>query len=48
MKEADKEKVKKLRALAELIKKGEAGVNREGQIVDLKENPKAVKIPPHV
>jgi hypothetical protein len=42
--------IRKMRGLLikkELIKSGNAGVNRAGQIVDLRKTPEAVPVPPH-
>ena len=40
-------KESELRKLAELIKKGQAGIDRSGKIVDLEKYPEAIKIKPH-
>jgi len=41
------EKEKKLRQLAKLIKDGNAGVDRNGNLVDIRSNPDTVKVRKH-
>jgi len=48
--DATREAIAKMASLLrkkELIRTGNAGVNKSGQIVDIRENPDAVPVPPH-
>ena len=43
---SDAERLAKLAEIAELIKIGNAGISKTGQLVDIRQHPEATPIPP--